>query len=115
MGPKMADLGPHGDPQYFFSEKKSTSLNPMTHDHTLVIEFLDLLHLCNSSPLSQSIFKTFLDPRGPLRTPLVSVPLSATKIHATSHYYFSDSKLILFLFQTLSPHNLSHSTQYHCC
>ena len=55
----------------------------------------------------------FLGPRGPLRTPLVSVvPLSATKIHATSHYSFSDSKLILFLFQTLSSHNLSHSTQY---
>ena len=61
----------------------------------------------------------FLGPRGPLRTPLVSVvplsrcPSSATKIHATSHYSFpSDSKLILFLFQTLSLRNLSHSTQY---
>ena len=33
----------------------------------------------------------FLGPRGPLRTPLVSrpVPLSALKIHATSHYFFS--------------------------
>ena len=38
----------------------------------------------------------FLGPRGPLRTPLMSVvvPSSATKIHATSHYSFpSDSKL----------------------
>ena len=56
----------------------------------------------------------FLGPRGPLRTPLVSVvrPSSATKNHATSRYSFSDSKLILFLFQTLSSRNLSHSTQY---
>ena len=59
----------------------------------------------------------FLGPRGPLRTPLMSVrpsgrPSSATFSHATSHYSFSDSKLILFLFQTLSSRNLSHSTQY---
>ena len=33
-------------------------------------------------------------------------------IPATSRYSFSDSELILFLFQTLSSHNLSHSTQY---
>ena len=61
------------------------------------------------------IIHQFLGPRGPLRLPLMSVPSvvrpSATKIHATSHYSFSDSKLILFLFQTLSSHNLSHSTQ----
>ena len=59
----------------------------------------------------------FLGPRGPLRTPLVPVrccpvPSSATKIHATSPYSFSDSKLILFHIQTLSSRNLSHSTQY---
>ena len=57
----------------------------------------------------------FLGPRGPLRIPLMSVPSvvrpSATKIHATSPYSLSDSKLILFHIQTLSPHNLSHSTQ----
>ena len=61
--------------------------------------------------------KMFLGPRGPLRTPLVPVvrcpvPSSATKIHATSHYSFSDSKLILFHIQTLSSRNLSNSTQY---
>ena len=60
--------------------------------------------------------QTFLGPRGPLRTPLVPVPSrpvpsSATKTHATSHYSFSDSKLILFLIQTRSSRNLSHSTQ----
>ena len=64
-----------------------------------------------------AFYKTFLGPRGPLRTPLMSVrrpvvPSSATFSHATSHYSFSDSKLILFLFQTLSSRNLSHSTQY---
>ena len=40
-----------------------------------------MLHLCNSSPLSQSIFKTFLGPRGPLRTPLVSVRRPQTFLH----------------------------------
>ena len=53
------------------------------------------------------VHKLFLGPLGPLRTPLISVvvvvPLSAK---------FSDSKLILFRFQTLSSRNLSHSTQY---
>ena len=50
-------------------------------------------------------FKLFLGPRRPLRLPLVPVvPSSATKI--------PDSKLILFLIQTLSSRNLSHSTQY---
>ena len=46
-------------------------------------------------------FSGFLGPRGPLRTPLVSVPLllSATKIHATSHYFFSFS----FSSQATSP------------
>ena len=49
-------------------------------------------------------FKLFLGPRRPLRLPLVPVvPSSATKI--------PDSKLILFLIQTLSSRNLSHSTQ----
>ena len=45
----------------------------------------------------------FLGPRGPLRTPLVSrCPLSALKIHATSHFLF---------LQTLSSSNLFHSIQ----
>ena len=63
-----------------------------------------------------NIFSFFLGPRGPLITPLVPVPSvvpsSATKIHATSPYSFSDSKLILFHIQTLSSRNLSHSTLY---
>ena len=44
----------------------------------------------------------FLGPRGPLRTPLVSVVRPQQKF----------TQPLLILFQTLSSHNLSHSTQY---
>ena len=83
----------------------------------LMDDAVEWLSLCASSPYliysNTTVNPIFLVLRGPPRTPLVPVrPSSATKNHATSHYSFSDSKLILFLIQTLSSRNLSHSTQY---
>ena len=52
-------------------------------------------------------YHPLLGPRGPLRTPLVSVPLLSVVRNKNSR------NLSLFLFlQTLSSSNLSHSTQY---
>ena len=51
----------------------------------------------------------FLGPRGPLRTPLVSVPSRRPQ----QKFQTLSSRNLSFLFlQTLSSSNLSHSTQY---